>query len=95
MARSYELMLVISPEAADEQAEALKTRVKTFVTDHGGEITNEDDWGRRKLAYRIGKFTEANYYLVRLNLDAAPAKQLETTFNLTEEVIRHLLLVQN
>ena len=92
--RSYEMMLVINPEADDDQVEGVKDRVKQFVTDRGGEFTAEDHWGRRKLAYRIGKFTEGNYFLAQLNLDPAPAKELEGTLNMSEEIIRHLLILQ-
>lgn len=95
MASSYELVLVLSPEAADDQVESLKDRVKAFVADRGGEFTKEDHWGRRKLAYRIGKFTEGNYYLANFNLDPASAKELEGTLNLVENVIRHLLVHQD
>lgn len=92
MASSYELVLVISPEVAEEQVEALKARVKAFVADRGGEFIKEDHWGRRKLAYRMSKFTEGNYYLAYFNLDPASAKELESTLNLVEDVIRHLLV---
>ena len=95
MARSYELAVIINPETGDEQAEALKSQVRTLVTDGGGEITGEDDWGRRKLAYPIGKHSEGNYFLTRFSLDAVPAKQLEGTLNLAEDVIRYLLVLQS
>lgn len=92
MVHSYELSLVISPEVADDRIEAIKDQLKSYVIDRGGAITNEDYLGRKKLAYRIGKFTEGNYYLAQFDLEAAPAKQLEDTLNLSEEVIRYLLL---
>ena len=94
MVRSYELSLVISPEIADDRVEAIKDQLKTYVTDRGGEITNEDNLGRKKLAYRIDKFTEGNYYVIQFDLEAASAKQLENTLNLSEEVIRYLLLTK-
>ena len=92
--RSYELMVLINPEIDDEAVEGLKERVRRFVADNAGEWNDEDHWGRRKLAYRIGKFTEANYFLVKLNLDAAPAKALEGTLNASENILRHLLVRQ-
>ena len=92
MVHRYELSLVISPEVADDRIEAIKDQLKSYIVDHGGAITNEDDLGRKKLAYRIGNFTEGNYYLAQFDLEAAPAKQLEDRLNLSEEVIRYLLL---
>ena len=92
--RPYELMLVLSPEADDQRVEGFKTRMRTFITDRGGEVNSEDLWGKRKLAYRIGRFSEGNYFLTRFHLDPAPVKELENFLNVSEDVIRHLLVRQ-
>jgi small subunit ribosomal protein S6 len=92
--RQYELLLVIDPQIDDEQVESVKERVKKFVTDNGGEVAEEDHWGRKKLAYKIGQHAEGNYYLAQLSLDPAPAKAFEGTLNLSEEIIRHMLVLQ-
>jgi len=94
MVRSYDLSLVLSPEITEDRIEAIKDQVRVYVTDRGGEVTNEDYLGRKKLAYRIGKFTEGNFYSAQFDLEAAPAKQLEVTLNLSEGIIRYLLLVK-
>ena len=92
--RHYELMLVLNPEADDEQLENFKGRVRTFVADRGGEIASEEEWGRRQMAYQVGKYKEGNYLLAHLSLEPAPAKELERILNMLEDVIRHLLVKQ-
>lgn len=93
--RQYELMMVLRPDADDEQVESVVERVKQFVTERGGEVGDEQHWGRRKLAYHIDKFSEGNYYLAQLQMEAAPAKELEGTLKFAEDVIRHLLVRQD
>ena len=92
--RQYELMLIINPEIDDESVEGLKSRIKEFVSGQGGEFGDEDHWGKRKLAYKIGRFSEGNYLVSQLNLEPTSAKELERTLNFSEEVIRYLLVLQ-
>ena len=90
----YELMMVMDPEVDEDQVEGVKERVRTFVAERGGQLTGEDHWGKRKLAFRIGKFSEGNYFVAQLDLEPAPAKELEGTLNMAEDVLRHLLVLR-
>lgn len=92
--RQYELMLILSPEIDDESFEGVRSRIKGFVSDQGGECEDEDHWGTRKLAYKIGRFTEGNYLVAQLKMEPVTAKDLERTLNFSEEVIRHLLILK-
>ncbi len=90
----YELMMVMDPEIDDDQVEGMQERVRTFVAERDGQLTGEDHWGRRKLAFRIGKFSEGNYFVAQLELEPAPAKELEGTLNMAENVLRYLLVLR-
>jgi len=90
--RDYELVLVVSPQADSDGATAVLQRVKRFVAEHGGAVTEEEQWGLRRLAYPIKKFREGNYFLTRFRLEPNDAKELEEAIKLSEQVIRHLLL---
>ena len=63
MSRKYELVYVVSPEASDEQVADLHTQVEAIVQRIGGHIEKTDNWGRRKLAYEIGRHKEGTYVL--------------------------------
>jgi small subunit ribosomal protein S6 len=89
----YELVVVISPQVADEDvSDTVDRLVRRPVESSGGEIEEVNPWGRRKLAYPIQRHMEGNYVLTNLSLDPARAKELERGLLISEEVIRHLLV---
>jgi small subunit ribosomal protein S6 len=90
--REYELMVVLDPNLDDAAIEAMNTRIQNLVTQRGGTIENVDFWGRRRLAYPIGRFRDGVYVLTRLQLPPEAAVEIERALKLTESVIRHLLV---
>lgn len=90
----YELVMIISPEVADEEVPAAVQRVTQFITERGGEVGQVDHWGRRKLAYPIQQFLEGNYVVSQFRLDPASIQELESRLKLSEEIIRHLVVKQ-
>lgn len=63
--RTYELMFVVDPRVADDEVVTMTQDYKQMITAVGGaEITSEENWGRRKLAYSIDKVTEGKYVLL-------------------------------
>ena len=90
--RDYELMVVLDPNLDDAAIEAMNTRIQTLVTQRGGTIENVDAWGRRRLAYPIGRFRDGVYVLTRLRLPPGATVEIERALKLTESIIRHLLV---
>lgn len=91
--RRYELVVIISPQVADDEVpEAVERLVRRPVEGQGGEVGEINQWGRRKLAYPIQKHLEGNYVLTELRLDPQRTKELERGLHISEEVIRHLLV---
>ena len=90
--RDYELVVVLDPNLEDTAIEALNTRIQTMVTQRGGSIESVDTWGRKRLAYPIGRFRDGVYILTRLQLPPNGAAEIERALKLTESVIRHLLV---
>jgi len=90
--RDYELVLVISPEVAEEKFEAMIDDVSQFITKKGGTISDIERWGKRRLAYPIIHFVEGSYVLARFKLRPAFGKELEANLRISEEVLRHLLV---
>jgi small subunit ribosomal protein S6 len=89
----YELVALISPQVGDEDVPKVAERVRTFITDRGGKVAEVKPWGRRRLAYHIGNFQEANYLLFLFSMDPKHARELEESLRLAEDVIRHQLVV--
>ena len=92
--RNYELMLVMDPEIDEEGVGAVMDRVRRAIGEGGGEIVSEKSWGRQKLAFKIGRFSEANYHLAQLHIEPTATKVLENSLNLAEDVVRHMLVRQ-
>ena len=91
MAR-YELVFIVSPEVTDEEVSGTVTEVSEIVNKIGGNVTETSQWGRRKLAYPIKRFTEGNYVLAQIELEPALTKGLEANLRVSNELLRHLLI---
>lgn len=90
--RDYELMVVLDPNLDDAAIDALNTRIQNMVTQRGGTLEKVDNWGRRRLAYPIGRYRDGVYILSRFQLPPNAAAEIERALKLTESVIRHLLV---
>jgi len=90
--RDYELVVIISPQVADEDVPAALEKVGQSITDRGGTITEVNQWGRRKLAYPIKRFLEGNYVLTQFKIEPKMTAELEASLRLAEDILRHLLV---
>ncbi len=90
--RDYELVFIISPEVEDEAMETTVGSVSQFITGKGGIVSSEERWGKRRLAYPIKHFLEGNYVLTRFKMKPIWSKELEANLQISEEVLRHLLI---
>ncbi len=89
---SYELMYVVRPTVDEQSLAAVNEKVEKFIATGGGQVTRRDDWGKRRLAYPITKFTEGFYSVLQLNLPPTAVRDLERSLQLTEEVLRYLVV---
>ena len=90
--RDYELVVIINPEVIDEALDSIVDNVSQFITENGGTISNVERWGKRRLAYPIKHFMEGNYVLTQFKLSPKLDKKFETSLQISEEVLRHLLV---
>ena len=92
MSRKYKLVYVVSPEATDEQVADLHAQVEATVQRMGGQIEKTDNWGRRKLAYEIGRHREGTYVLEVINGGGELMKEIDRRLKVIDLVIRHLVV---
>ena len=92
MNRKYELVYVVSPEASDEQVADLHTQVEAIVQRMSGHIEKTENWGRRKLAYEIGRHKEGTYVLEVIDGGGDLMKEIDRRRKVTDLVIRHLVV---
>jgi small subunit ribosomal protein S6 len=92
MTRKYELVYVVSPDATDAQVAELHTQVEQITQRLGGKIDKTDNWGRRKLAYEIGRHKEGTYVLETIDGGGELMKEIDRRLKVSDLVIRHLVV---
>jgi len=92
MNRKYELVYVVSPDATDAQVAELHTQVEQITQRLGGKIDKTDNWGRRKLAYEIGRHKEGTYVLETIDGGGELMKEIDRRLKVSDLVIRHLVV---
>ncbi len=89
--KEYELTVLIHPDL-EADLETPLNKVREIVKSAGGEIVSEDNWGKKKLAYRIKKEDFAVYVYMDVKLPADAPLKISNTLNITDEVLRYLLV---
>ncbi len=90
--QSYELYFIVYPEADEEELTAIIDKITQTVTAHGGQVTEANSKGKRKLAYPIRKFTEGYDVVMQTLLEFEGMQELERSLKLSEPIIRYLLV---
>lgn len=90
MLNQYETVFITTPVLSEAQMKEAVIKFKGIITDNGGEIVHEENWGLRKLAYPIQKKSTGFYYLVEFKAPGALIEKLETEYRRDERVIRFL-----
>ena len=88
--RTYEVVFISAPNTAEGDLSKITTQLENVITDKGGKLAKIDNWGRRKLAYRIKKFDEGIYTLLHIEGTGQEISEVERRLRVTDFVIRHL-----
>jgi small subunit ribosomal protein S6 len=91
--REYETVFVLNPAVDDAQVDAEVERIREFLTGKNGQVTEIQKWGRRKLAYEVGKSKEGIYTLIRFHSDSSVPAELDRRYRLNENMLRFLTVV--
>ncbi len=89
--REYELTVLIHPDLEADLEPALK-KVRDIVSANKGSIKKEDNWGKKRLMYKIGGEEFAVYVYFEIELPAEANAKVQSTLNITDEVLRYLLV---
>lgn len=87
----YEIAILYDPDL-EVDLEKATTRVEKIFADNGAKVTNVDNWGKRKLAYTIKKHDMAIYVFYTVEMPGVNVQKLESILNITDEVIRFLVI---
>lgn len=91
----YELAVVVSAKIEDDERAQVIEKVKALVERFGGQISDVDEWGKKRLAYEIQKMKEAYYYFIHFESDAETPNEIEQRIRIMDNVIRFLCVRQD
>ena len=89
--KKYELSVLIHP-VLEVDLDAPLDRVRTLVTANGGNVKTEDNWGKKRLAYRINGQDFAVYVFMDVELPAEAPLKISNALNINDDVLRYLLV---
>lgn len=89
--QSYELMVIFTPVLAEDDFKAAQKKFADIIKDNGGEITHQNAWGLRSLAYPIAKKTTGLYWVLEYNAPTDVNAKLEIQMNRDENIMRHMV----
>jgi len=90
--RQYELVYILPPDTTEQQVTELHTQVEGVVSRMNGQIEKTENWGRRKMAYDIGRHKEGVYVLDVINGTGELMKELDRRLKVVDQVIRHMIV---
>ena len=90
MVNQYETVFILTPVLSENQIKETVDYFRKVITDNGGEIVHEEDWGLRKLAYPIQKKTTGYYHLFEFKAEGSLIDKLEIEYRRSERIIRFL-----
>lgn len=90
MNRTYEVMYIVRPDVEEADLDKLIEGFTTVVTNGGGEVSQTEKLGRRRLAYIVRKFQDGQYVLMHISADGPLVAELERRLRVTEQVIKFI-----
>lgn len=90
--KQYEMMVIIDPEIGTDAIEESIKEIKSAIKSHKGEITFEDFWGVRNLAYKIKNRDLGYYAVLNFSSEGDNLNELNTAMILENTVLRHMIL---
>lgn len=86
----YELALVVSAKIEDDARTAVVEKAKEYITRAGGNVTEVEDWGKKRLAYEIQKMNEGFYYFIQFEAESNAPAAVEQDVRIMDNVLRFL-----
>ena len=90
--RNYEGVFILDPDLPNDVSRGAVAQIQDLVTKGGGRVDNLQEWGKKRLAYKIRKKHEGNYLLMNFQMDPKHTKKFEQVLRLNDQVMRFLLV---
>ena len=90
--QSYEIITIVDPQVSDDEVLEATEKLNRLILNKGGTLGRVQRWGRRRLAYPIKRHTEGHYVLTHFVLDPQLTSELSTELQVSEEVLKHMIV---
>lgn len=87
----YETIIIINPTVDEETTKATITKFTDMINENG-KVEGINEWGKKRLAYPIQKQNEGYYVLINFSSNPEFIDELERVYNITDEVIKHIIV---
>lgn len=88
--RTYEELFILRPDITEEEVTALVDPLKGIITNAGGTVEKSENWGVRRLAYRIEKRSEGFYVLIQFTSGPEVVRELERRLRVNDAVMKFI-----
>jgi len=89
--RKYEIIFIAHPDLDEENLNNIVEKVKGWIADDKGEVVSVDNWGKKRMAYRIRKQRDGQYVLITANMEPAAVKNLSQNMRFVESIMRSMI----
>lgn len=89
--RNYEIAFIVHPDLEETAFNEVLEKVKGWIGETGGKVTNVDQWGKKKMAYEIRKQSEGQYVFVQAEMEPTSLAELERNLGLQESIMRFMI----
>jgi small subunit ribosomal protein S6 len=89
----YEFTAILDPLLDDAAVAASMEKYAKSIRDQGGEVTLQENWGRKKLAFEMHKKTEGIYVFMRMKATPAIVAEVNRILRFDEQVLRTLIVL--
>jgi len=90
--RAYEAMVILNPNLAEDDLAAAAQRIAEQIAARGGQVEKVDTWGRRRMFYPIKHLRDGQYVVYTFRSEPQALRELETSWRIADEVLRHLVV---
>jgi len=88
----YEMLYIISNKFSEDEIKPILEKVKKIIIDSGGQVTYEEQWGKKRLAYPIKNFNFGYYQLLEFDLATEETAKVDRLMRLMTELLRHQIV---
>ena len=88
---NYEIAMIITPEATEEELSLIIDKINTLIADNGGNVKEADIRGVKRMLYPIKKFREGLYVFQQFSLESNKVSMINNQLNMNQSVLRYLI----